>query len=289
MDGGALRLVGLADEMARPRARPGGLPRPPSERRRPIGDRRRRVPAASPRRNASHAPPAREADRAVAAAVDERGQGRRQVERAAQREPALDHRRIERRSGDEPGLGRLELRSAAEAPVSLGHGDLGARRRQGTRPGPGRSTTSGAYSRAPREAGGEVVGVRRPAAQRDCSASSAGSVDQGVNRHRARRRGSRSADPNAGRRAARRPRRSRPRAAAYATRRRRRPSAGTIDRRRSPPAAAPQASRFPSPSRRGPRTHPGRSRAPCSRCLLEGVAQPRDARRTGCQASSVSG
>ena len=68
---------------------------------------RRRVPKAKRGRSVLRAEgepclARREADRAVTASVDEWPERGRQVERAAQVEPALDHRRIERRSGVGP-------------------------------------------------------------------------------------------------------------------------------------------------------------------------------------------
>ena len=89
----------------------------------------------------------REPDRSVAAAVGERAQRADEVERSAERDAALDHRRMARSIGAGPAWMasnsvRLRMPWYPSLTMSCAHAA------PSELPGPGSRTTSGAYSRS---------------------------------------------------------------------------------------------------------------------------------------------
>src|SRR6188508_3122231 len=176
----ALGLVGFTDQVGR--ALDGGVggvaPRLEIECRGPVAREVERGDASVD----AHRHPrlaSAEADRPVATPMDERGERRAEVQRPAQYEPARDHRRIESSSGEGPACAASNsalLRSPRYPSVTM----IWAHAAPSEPPGPGRSTTSGPYSRsATRSAEAKSYGLM-PCPRIDCSERSSGSVDHGV-------------------------------------------------------------------------------------------------------------
>ena len=111
-----------------------------------------------------------------------RPEGSTEIERPAQRDAALDHRRIERRIGVGPACASSSSARRSNAAVALGHDELGADLAEAGARTREQDDVGRVFAQRHPEAAREVVGASSAAREGCDPPARLGSVDHGVNR-----------------------------------------------------------------------------------------------------------